>query len=738
MKQESPILFARKKFKLLKSPRVLLVFAAGLLSLLSIYFLANMENRKGGTSDRVTTGANASNSYQGFGSHTAGGNNGAVVHVTNLNDSGPGSLRDAVSTGNRNIVFDVSGVITFTAPLQIRNLTNITVDGSTAPAPGITLTGHGMIIRTARDIIITHLRIRDTAGDGILVWDSSENIVLDHNSVTNGGDETLSITEDTKNITVSWNIIGDTRSNWPDVNTKGTLVTNFTKPAVTNLTLHHNLWTNQFQRSPQISTAGLFDMRNNVIREWASYGTRIRAGAYGNIINNVYQSARKPQDALAIIADGTADAGPVHVSGNTSKNGVNLDSMSTHPNPHVAAPVTTDPVSLVEAKVLAGVGAMPRDVIDTALVGTIPESPNACADGQDNDGDNLVDYPNDPGCSSTTDSDESNSVPPSPTPTPTPIPANQSPTAGAGPDQTVQANQEIVLNGSATDPDNDPLSFSWNLGDGTTKSGKTITHIYASPGIYTATLSVNDGRGGNATDNAIITVSPVPTSAAPITRDTVSNRTFTKVSTLSWQHTTNGKDRLLTVAIGATDTNRRAVTSISYNGKPLTKINRDNRDHMWTELWYIVNPALGTNTITVNLSGTVSHGGVAGATSLTGVRQINPLGSIAKANTASRSISTTVPATAPGSWILDTVVAQDDPPSVGQNQTMLWSRERWPDEWVSQSSEISTGGNVTMSSSWSRNNRAAMVAAEFKASAGTAAAPSSSNNWHAIATIQKP
>jgi pectate lyase len=308
--------------------------------------------------------------YEGFGTETAGGNAGAIAHVTNLNDSGAGSLRNAIGN-NRRIVFDVAGVITLVSPLEMRNLSHITIDGSTAPAPGITLRGYGIVVRASNDIIITHLRIRDTADDGILVWDGSSNVVLDHNSVTNGGDETISITEDTHDVTLSWNIIGDTRSNWYALSTKGTLIANFNQPSVRNITLHHNLYANMFQRSPQISTAGLFDFRNNVIKEWGSYGTRIRNGAFGNIVNNVYQSSRKPSDAVIIVNDGTGNAGAVHIAGNTGPSEAIINALSTKATPYATAFVTTDPVSMVFQKVLAGVGALPRDAIDASLAGPL-------------------------------------------------------------------------------------------------------------------------------------------------------------------------------------------------------------------------------------------------------------------------------------------------------------------------------------------------------------------------------
>src|SRR6476659_10998443 len=93
----------------------------------------------------TAAGAPAARAEQGFGAGTPGGSGKPVVHVVNLADSGAGSLRDAVSAGNRYVVFDVAGDIPLVSDVFVRGAF-VTVDGSTAPAPGITLRTHGLSI----------------------------------------------------------------------------------------------------------------------------------------------------------------------------------------------------------------------------------------------------------------------------------------------------------------------------------------------------------------------------------------------------------------------------------------------------------------------------------------------------------------------------------------------------------------------------------------------------------------
>ncbi|MBD3321131.1 MAG: hypothetical protein GF350_08570 [Chitinivibrionales bacterium] len=109
---------------------------------------------------------------QGFGSYTPAGRGGSIIRVTNLNDDGPGSLREAVEqAGPRIVVFEVGGIITQNAYLHIRD-PYITIAGQTAPPPGITLTGRQGIWISTHDILIQHIAVR--LSDSREPWISSD------------------------------------------------------------------------------------------------------------------------------------------------------------------------------------------------------------------------------------------------------------------------------------------------------------------------------------------------------------------------------------------------------------------------------------------------------------------------------------------------------------------------------------------------------------------------------------
>jgi pectate lyase len=306
--------------------------------------------------------------FEGFGSSTPGGNNGSQVAVTSLADSGPGTLREAIANANnRRIVFAVAGTINLGSNLSIRDKSFITIDGSTAPSPGITLQGRGLDIRNSHDVVITHIRIRNASNDGISIRHGARNVVIDHCSVTNSADGNIDITEDSRDVTVSWTIIGDTRPDWYSLHTKGMLIANFEKPPVTNISLHHNLFINEYQRSPQVSTAGLFDIRNNVIWDWGARAIRIQKGGWGNVINNVFfkNTNSNMEDAVVL----ASNAGPVYVHGNQGPGNIAVNALSTSSNAFSVARVTTHSTTEVEHKVPRGTGAFPRDAIDTLLAG---------------------------------------------------------------------------------------------------------------------------------------------------------------------------------------------------------------------------------------------------------------------------------------------------------------------------------------------------------------------------------
>ena len=147
---------------------------------------------------------------EGHGRYTTGGRGGTVVHVTNLNDSGSGSLRDAVSSKNRIVVFDVAGVIALKSDLTIKD--NVTILGQTAPYPGITLRYY--TVQPGANNIIRFIRCRrgqeKNVNDGAdAIWQRNKTLMmLDHCSFSWSIDEVASF-YDNNNFTMQWCTIGE-------------------------------------------------------------------------------------------------------------------------------------------------------------------------------------------------------------------------------------------------------------------------------------------------------------------------------------------------------------------------------------------------------------------------------------------------------------------------------------------------------------------------------------------------
>jgi hypothetical protein len=94
---------------------------------------------------------------EGSGRYATGGRGGTVYEVTNLNNSGTGSIVDAVSTGNRTIVFRVSGTIPL-GDVILKPKSNTTIAGQTAPGDGICLKGR-IQIGSVSNVVIRYFRI---------------------------------------------------------------------------------------------------------------------------------------------------------------------------------------------------------------------------------------------------------------------------------------------------------------------------------------------------------------------------------------------------------------------------------------------------------------------------------------------------------------------------------------------------------------------------------------------------
>ncbi len=327
----------------------------------------------------------AASQLEGFGAQTPGGANKSVYHVTNLKDSGVGSLRDSLAQGNRHIVFDVAGEILLASDITIKSAF-ITVDGLNAPSPGITLKNHGLIVRggAGHDIILQGLRIRNAARDGIWVTDAAYNVVIDHVSVQGSGDGNIDITRaGTRDVTVSWSILGT-----PAGEEKNMLLA--FQP--TRISVHHNLFIESRQRNPQITfddsdlrlqdTETTLDLRNNLIWNWkGGYGSRIRYGARANVVNNFYSySGGDTADALIICKglssdsqcyDDITNTAEAFVSGNYNAQGASLNSRGTETVAFPAAPITPQDAFSSACQIHAQVGVFPRDSIDQNFVSKV-------------------------------------------------------------------------------------------------------------------------------------------------------------------------------------------------------------------------------------------------------------------------------------------------------------------------------------------------------------------------------
>jgi hypothetical protein len=216
---------------------------------------------------------------EGYGKYTVGGRGGVVFEVTNLNDSGPGSLRAAVEAkGPRTVVFRVSGTIALKSDLVIKN-PNITIAGQTAPGDGITLRAYPLLI-DANEVIVRYIRVRlgNESGDDTDALTSrfTKNIILDHVSASWSIDETMSVYHG-ENVTVQWCIIAESlymsnHKKGSDHGYGGIWGSNYS-------TFHHNLIASHSSRNPRFASGCQnVDYRNNVVYNWgyeSTYGGEV-------------------------------------------------------------------------------------------------------------------------------------------------------------------------------------------------------------------------------------------------------------------------------------------------------------------------------------------------------------------------------------------------------------------------------------------------------------------------------
>lgn len=248
---------------------------------------------------------------EGFGRYTTGGRGGKVIHVTNLNDSGTGSLRWALSqSGKKTIVFDVSGYIDLKSQLNVSS--NTTIAGQTAPGDGITLRYYTLYFGKSDNVIVRFIRsrrsqVKDVNDGADATWGRNrKNIILDHCSFSWSIDEVASF-YDNRNFTMQWCNVTEALAN--PGHSKGAHSYGGIWGGK-NASFHHNFIAHVQNRAPRFNGArynwsgydtNLYqnsiqaervDFRNCVMYNWGSgngcYGGP--GGGYVNMVNNYYKA----------------------------------------------------------------------------------------------------------------------------------------------------------------------------------------------------------------------------------------------------------------------------------------------------------------------------------------------------------------------------------------------------------------------------------------------------------------
>jgi len=331
-------------------------------------------------------------SAEGAGAFSAGGRGGKVLFVSNLNDSGPGSLRAAVEAEHpRIVVFRVGGMIELKSDLDIRS-PYITIAGQTAPGDGVCLKNRCVNVSGTHDVVIRHLRVRPGKQgidefDAMSVWNAND-VILDHCSFSWGNDEVCSMVvgDDVvipNNVTVQWCIISE-GLDWYDhsmgsgIDSKGGAVT-----------LHHNLFAHNGTRNPRVGGweghSIDADIRNNVFydwRDWCGYGGDETEGTINiNYVGNYLKagpSTNEAQSRTAFLSGSNITS--TYSQGNKCHQYPDItDEEMINVQPHggrllakpiPVAKVETDNALVAYRRVLAAAGAvMPvRDPVDTRIV----------------------------------------------------------------------------------------------------------------------------------------------------------------------------------------------------------------------------------------------------------------------------------------------------------------------------------------------------------------------------------
>jgi hypothetical protein len=231
---------------------------------------------------------------EGGGMYARGGRGGKVYEVTTLSDSGPGSLREALTAkGPRIVVFRVGGTIELATRITITE-PYVTIAGQTAPDDGICVKGETVVINT-NDVVIRYMRFRrgiTKKRDDAVKGHPTNNTMIDHCSFSWGTNENLSLYRrrgkneegyaPTKDMTIQWSISSEALDCLS--HSRGGIW------GGQNSSFHHNLLACNSEANPNITYGVGFDFRNNVLFNWRHKAIE---GGYGpaaiNIVANYFK-----------------------------------------------------------------------------------------------------------------------------------------------------------------------------------------------------------------------------------------------------------------------------------------------------------------------------------------------------------------------------------------------------------------------------------------------------------------
>jgi pectate lyase len=350
---------------------------------------------------------------QGWGAFSQGGRAGVVIEVTNLNDSGPGSLRDACSaTGARTVVFRTGGVINLQSEIQLFN-PFITIAGQTAPGDGIVLKNFPLSVFT-HDVIIRGLRIRigddlpkqsPDNRDCLSIQSGSYNVMVDHCSFSWGLDENVSVLNaGVHSVSIQWCVIAE--GLYANVHPKGfhSMGILVAYDAV-KTSVHHNLFAHNGGRNPLIARQTDHEFVNNVVYDWKynadllEQGVQLKLDFRGNYYKP--KSANPfPELPLHLDFDGTTTLGSrLNMTGNffspstpfisatqlagMGSNAIVFASASTLSS---ASTIPSQSASAGYAAVLNAAGAQHprRDATDLRVIQSVRDSTGTLIDCMDN------------------------------------------------------------------------------------------------------------------------------------------------------------------------------------------------------------------------------------------------------------------------------------------------------------------------------------------------------------------